>query len=548
MNGYSNMTSTAKKLTYIIAAVIISLLSLTTITLTNGGAANASAESVYSSPLADLKADPDFNIEDYPVGGNAYKMEIIQIAESTRNELLVYTYQPYGKIEGSSISISKTINDNYHPKKYSLTLLNYEDVFYKYRVDDFEIEKDALRYYNVPTIWRKYDRQIDGAPSGGITISEIAYTVGKFWTAATVNGTVTYTLKQTETVEIRNPFPGFVRRSKGVSWANNQSCDAHFIAFNTNYDITRLISADVTYRTQDYKRTLIGGTQYSPISETLYRTVNHSEKVSNNVNGLFADNYNWDRISKTSDFIADLDIQDEKTKSELRARKWVINFLETDYTVPAGADNGVAMFGGALGVLYNGFELLFGETSGTHVKEVAVLRLEFEVNGKHYNLGAVSNVVSGPETPSDEIGNAIDEFFKGIGAVLAKIPWWGWLIIFGVIAVIVIFILSFFFPVLRVALQAILKGLQAVFKAIWWVICLPFRGIAGIIRNVRASRERKRETATTKASRPKKKKSRSNSLGTTKNPKQKKPTKEQTGKPQVPNRKKTKGSKAGKTT
>ncbi len=491
--------SCSKKLTLIIITLLVALLGVLS-SAPSGGAVFASAASSYSSPLQDLRQDPNFKIEDYPVGGKVYKIEIIQIAESTRNELLIYTYQPYGKLEASSISISKAINDSYAPKVYELELLNSDDVFYKYRVIDFEIEPDALRYYNVPTIWRKYDRQIDGNNSDGQTTNEIPYTVGKFWTAATVQGNVTYTLKQTEVVEIENPYAGFVRRSNGFSWTNSKSCDGHFIAFNTNYDITRLISADVTYKTQDYKKTLAGGTKYGEISDRQYKTVNHDEKASNDVNGLFADKYNWDRISRTADFIDDLKIEDEQIKSDLKARKWIINFLETDYTVPAGADNAAAAFGGVLGVFYNGFELLFGETTGTLVKEVAILRLEFEVDGKPYNLGAVSNVVSGGENPVDNKGNAINEFFKDVLAALAKVPWWAWLIIFGVIALIVIFILSFFFPVFQVILQVILKVLLGIGKGLLWVISLPFKGIAAIIRSVQNRKASRRSANPRKSS------------------------------------------------
>lgn len=503
---------TLKQFTYAIIAALVAVIGLIITSEHGGGAVYASAASVYSSVLEDLKADPEFNEKDYPAGGNRYRLEIIQLAESTTKELLVYTYQPYGKIEASSISISKAINDSFHPKKYALELLKYDGVFYKYRVTDFELEPDALRYYNVPTIWRKYDRQIDGAKTGGQTTNEIAYTVGKFWTAATVNGNITYTLKETETVEIKNPYSGFVRRSNGFNWNNSQSCDGHFIAFNTNYDITRLISADVTYRTQDYEKTVVAGVTYGKISELQYKTINHDEKTSNTINGLFADKYTWDRISTTANFISDLNIQDEQTKNDLLSRKWIINFLETDYTAPNGADNlAAAIFGGAAGVIYNAFDLLFSKMSGTLVKEVAVLRLEFEVNGKHYNLGAVSNVVTGPEAPRDEIGNAVDEFFKDILAALANVPWWAWLIIFIVLVIIVIAILAIFFPVLRVVLQWILNGLQTLLKGIWWVVCLPIRGVAAFIKSVQARQERKRAAAVTSTKR--KKVTSSNSLG-----------------------------------
>ncbi len=254
--------------------------------------------------------------------------------------------------------------------------------------------------------------------------------------------------------------------------------------------------------TQDYKKTLIGGTKYGDITGPQYRTVNHSEKTGNNVNGLFADKYTWDRISRTTDFIDDLKIEDEQVKSDLKARKWIINFLETDYTVPLGADNAAAMFGGAVGMLYNGFELFFGATL---VKEVAVLRLEFEVDGKHYNLGAVSNVVTGPETPRDEVGNAIDEFFKDLIEALAKVPWWVWLIIFAIIAIIVIAILALFFPVAQQILVVILQVLKKVGAGLWWFICLPFKALKKLIVYLE-QRRAERESIKKRSTSPKRKK------------------------------------------
>ena len=94
-----------------------------------------------------------------------------------------------------------------------------------------------------------------------------------------------------------------------------------------------------------------------------------------------------------------MNIQDEQVKNDLKSRKWIINYLETEYEAPNGGDNIIAVLGGIGGIIYNAFDLLFSKMKGTLVKEVAVLRLEFEVDGKHYNLGAVSNVVTGPETP-----------------------------------------------------------------------------------------------------------------------------------------------------
>ena len=105
------------KITYAIAAVLIAFIMLLP-SMAGGGAQHASAAATsYSDVLDDLKKDAAFNPEAYPKGGGKYKIEIIQVAESSDGELFLYTYQPYGSLEASSVSISKTIGANYSPKK-----------------------------------------------------------------------------------------------------------------------------------------------------------------------------------------------------------------------------------------------------------------------------------------------------------------------------------------------------------------------------------------------------------------------------------------------
>jgi len=51
----------------------------------------------YTSALADLQKDGDFNINAYPDIADDYKIQLIQIAESVNGELFIYTYQPCQK-------------------------------------------------------------------------------------------------------------------------------------------------------------------------------------------------------------------------------------------------------------------------------------------------------------------------------------------------------------------------------------------------------------------------------------------------------------------
>ena len=487
------MSTRQVKITYAIVAVLIAFIMLIP-SMAGGGAQYASAAATsYSDVLDDLKKDAAFNPEAYPKGGGKYKIEIIQVAESSDGDLFLYTYQPYGSLEASSVSISKTIGANYSPKKYDLELLNSDGVFYKYKAKDFELEPDALRYYNISQIWRKYDSQIDGADASTV---ETAYKVAKLWTASTVGDDVSYTLKETETIEILNPYAGFVRYPDGVTWTGTQKCDGHFIAFNTDRNIDRLLEADVEYRTKEYSVTVTGGTTYGEPSEKQYKTVNHTETTSNDACHLFGKQKAWKRISKTSDFINDVGLTDDTIKNKLLGCTWILNFLETPYTSPMGGDNAIAFIFGIFGLIYNGVDALVSETKGTMVDEVVVLRLKFEKDGETYNLGTVSNVTRGPMKPSGEITDYWQDFWNNVGAALSKMPWWGWaLIVLGVVLV-VLGILSIFFPAVRKVFSVILKILVAIAKGLWWLICLPFKCIAAMFRTVKnrvAERKQRKE-------------------------------------------------------
>ena len=157
----------ARTLKNLITAFAAFLLFTIFFPLIGGGAGYASAASSYSSVLEDLQKDSNFNVAEYPAGGKDYLLQVIQVAESSDKELFVYVYQPYGKLTASSISISKTMGDDYRPIKYPLSLLNHSGVFYKYIVDKFELETEAERYYNISQIWCNYDRQIDGEQTDG---------------------------------------------------------------------------------------------------------------------------------------------------------------------------------------------------------------------------------------------------------------------------------------------------------------------------------------------------------------------------------------------
>lgn len=487
-----------KKLLAITAAVLAVILHFSS-TL-GGGAVFASAASAYSNVLEDLQKDTSFNVAEYPAGGKDYILKVIQVAESSDKELFVFVYQPYGKLTASSISISKTMGDDYSPKKYTLSFLNSSGVFYKYIVNDFKLETEAERYYNISQIWRKYDRQIDGEQTDGQIKTEIPYKVGAYWKVTDGAEAVTYDKQEVKTVEIENPYVSSVRYPNGLSWTTSESCDGHFVSFDTDYDITRLLSADVTFRTQDYTQKGLSKAKYSEPSELRYKTLNNDDKpIKNNVNGLFGKQYKWQSVSRTSDFVKDVNLKDGEVKDNLLKRTWVLNFLQTGYSSPVGADNAVSLFlfnpflgAGALAVAYNAIDLLFSESEGTIVSEVAVLRLEFEADGKVYNLGTVSNVVTGPEKPPVEQPDEVEDFWQKVLDKLGEVPAWAWVIIIVAVVAIVVGVLSIFFPALRGILKGLWLAVKWLCKVLWLIISAPFRGIAALVKLGRERRNRKR--------------------------------------------------------
>ena len=111
--------------------------------------AKAESTVTYTNVLEDLQRDSSFSKENYPEKATDYSLQIIQLAESSNKELFVYVYQPSGQLKGlvaSSINISTTINDAVSYHNYKLELLNADGVFFKYKVSEFVVKDDAVRY------------------------------------------------------------------------------------------------------------------------------------------------------------------------------------------------------------------------------------------------------------------------------------------------------------------------------------------------------------------------------------------------------------------
>ena len=428
----------------------------------------ARAESItYSGVMEDLKKDTSFKPENYPTKADDYSLQIIQLAESANKELFVYVYQPSGKakdFKASSINISTTINDSISYLNYKLELLNSNGVFYKYKVSGLTVKDESVRYYAISSIYRPFDESIDKQASGGNTVTEVNYAVNKQYAFGSINGKPYVNCVDIETIVVTDKFVGFVRYPDGFKLYVG-ACDSHFVAFNTNKPMDKLLEADVYYTTQEYSSSwaaFVGENETFGDKADKYAYLKYTDKVEHTGGGWFAGTYKWDRIQTVNDFIKNEDreqifsgaVIDVKVSSkltdaalnELKGKKWVLRFTETDYTLWSGQ--------GTYG------------TFSTIVGDVTILRLKFETDGITYNLGVIDNKQSGSKDPSNETDIDISLNKRGK------------MILYLLMLILLIILLA---PILPYVLQAIV-----------WIISLPFKGISAAVKSTKRRRAEKR--------------------------------------------------------
>ncbi len=336
--------------------------------------------------LQDLQKDPNFDVAQYPDCADDYMLQLIQIAETSADELLVYVYNPSAAtkpLTATSITFSTAINESLKYVIYPLMLLHTQGTLQKYVVQNFTVKADALRYYEITEIFREWDESIDTKPGDDNTVNEVSCPVGELWTASTVNGAVSYTHTVTETVVVTDKHVGFIRYPNGYL-TQIRDCDSHYVAFSTDRNMDRLMDADVYFisRVKRYSLTWTEKITYDdPIAQ--YVTLSDIEEGSNPGGGIFSHKYTWKRIEKVADFIANPDnALDDETKKALTGKDWVLRFYESQFQIIASANGN------------------YSETN-TEVTDVTILRLKFETAGAVYNLGVVDNKQQGDDNPDN---------------------------------------------------------------------------------------------------------------------------------------------------
>lgn len=376
----------------------------------------------YSEVLYDLEKSENFYMSDYPARQGDYSLNVITLAESEDNELFVYVYQPSGEgknLRASSINISLGTGDDLSYKNYKLEFIDSEDVFYKYLVEGLTVSFSPERYYSVSSIFRPFDESIDEQAEDGNKITEVVYEVAKQYCFTTKDGQPYVEVVDIQTIEVTDKFVGFVRYSDGFKLYVG-ACDSHFVAFNTDKPMDKLLEADVYYTSQSYSYsfvTLVGESHTFGEKQDNYAYLTYTDRVEHNGGGLFAGTYTWDRIETVDEFISenegwqnvysgaiiDINVGSEITeegKAALKGKKWVLRFAETGYSLNSGYGS-VTSF-------------------STLVGDVTILRLKFETNGEVYNLGVIDNKQTGSDKPvnNEWISAELSDNFKLILSII----------------------------------------------------------------------------------------------------------------------------------
>lgn len=387
--------SLIKKIAALVSAGFAALLMLASALPAPQRTAGA-ASVTYTDVMDDLRSCENFTTADYPSNATDYTLEVIQIAESENGELFLYVYQPSDaakEIQAATVNISTTETGENGYVTYGLKLLSTSSVFDKYRVEGFAVNADAtLRYYNISSISRPYDADIDAALAAGNTASTVACAVGQAWEAYTYNGEVLYSCEHLEVIQIDSKHVGFIRYQDLKLFGDGSYTDSHYVAFATNRPIDSLLEAEISFYYQDFDafrdpKTITDSTPVYDEEATSEKTFVKKKLLASDVfskESKWFDDYEYNRIQSTEEFLAN---ETEEFTSDVQAAleqtDWVLRFFESEY----------GEIGDALGVSQKWY---------TTVSDVTILSLRYTYLGEIYSLGVVDNAQTGSTSPDND--------------------------------------------------------------------------------------------------------------------------------------------------
>ena len=228
-------------------------------------------------------------------------------------------------------------------------------------------------------------------------------------------------------------------------------------------------SIEYTLNPDNTKLTFTYGTQTTE-RVTLY----YDEVVQNDGSGYKGEKHVWNRIETVETFKANNDLNDNAIK-QLENKQWVLRYYESARTGKA-TNGGAWIVSPILGALVS--ELVIEDERTT---DVTILRLEFETDGKTYDLGVVDNKQTGhngANKPLDTVFNLF-EWLESVTGVPKEV----WILIAVLIPLAILLpVLAHLFPVVGQILLGIVKG-------VWWLVCLPFKGIAALVQKIKDKKD-----------------------------------------------------------
>lgn len=473
------MITLKKKRVFALSLLLITIISFIVSVLPCKSIVNAQT-TADSDVLDDLREDASFDILDFPEQINNCSLSVITIAESENKELFVYVYQPSGPTRNyfaNYIKISTDervkVNEDGSLKffVYSLSFCNSFNTLYKYKVDNFIVSEDDTRYYQITSIYRPFIETVDKQADFDNKVTGVNFDVCKQYTFIGKEDNISVSCCDVDYIKVTDKFVGFVRCVGGYSIVVDDN-DLHFVAFNTDRNIDKLLEADVWYTCQewqetfDYKYNITHSDSFERYSYLTYE----DEDIVFDGYGLFPSRFRTKTIQKVEDFIKSVEkydvysvpflnvstqskITDEGLEA-LREKEWVLSFLATSYS-----HTSETAFNPYTGTI----EGVSERWRWVSVTDVTIMRLKFEADGYVYNLGVLDNMQTGSLKPINET------FF-----VVRLKSKWKWILII----IVIIILLIFFWPVLPYILNFVV-----------WVISLPFKFIASVVKLFKKKKE-----------------------------------------------------------
>ena len=427
----------------------------------------------YSDVLEDLQRDSTFDTNKYLPIENDYALHVIQVAESIEDELFVYVYQPAHNVIdliATSIIISNSLdeNGNEYYNKYRLTLVSTNGVFDKYIVNDFSIKStENERYYEITSIFRKPD-VCDYLPAD-YDLEEISNYVSQRWYITETENSVTYRCDTIETITIAAQYPGYVRYNNGYYlWSGSGYVDGYYYAFDTDKLIEDLLEVEMVYDVEYYHNEVDAQHPLGEITDstTTKRNIIRYDEYAETSGGLFAPKRTWKRIMLVDDFVNYVEVENgldlsTEVKENISTCKWVVNFDEFQFYSWTD-ETSTSLVVPSVVTKYS-------------VSNIQPLRFKFRTDGVTYNLGVIGDSVTPDDQPSNEnttSKESIEEYFKQQMELSSE---WFEKILMLVGILILVIILAYCMPVVKVIFNALFKAIKVIFKLIWSVITAPVK-------------------------------------------------------------------------